>query len=123
MANNVSVEIAWEGDSLDVIRSFPSEVRADLGAELRRLQLGDMPLNSRPMKSIGARVYEVKEQDERAWYRVIYLAKVGSRIHVLHCFEKQSAKTSKKDLQVAKTRLKWVLARILEESRHEKQSK
>lgn len=112
MTSNKNVEIAWEGDSLEVIREFPPEVRADLGAELRRLQVGDMPLNSRPMKSIGPRVYEIKEQDERAWYRVIYLAKVGNRIHVLHCFEKQSAKTAKNDLDLAKVRLKMVLARI-----------
>ena len=110
-----AAEVVWEGDSLEVIRRFPSSVRQDLGAELRRVQEGDRPLNSRPMPSIGARVYELKEQDERAWYRVIYLAKIGNRIHVLHCFEKKSAKTSKKDLAVAKTRLKRVLARLMEE--------
>jgi len=75
------------------------------------------------MKSIGPRVYEVKEQDERAWYRVVYLAKVGNRIYVLHCFKKQSAKTSRNDLQVAKARLKVVLTRIAEETKNEKRLK
>ena len=107
-----TAEVAWEGDSLKVIRRFPGPVRQDLGAELRRLQTGDRPLNSRPMPSIGARVYELRDQDERTWYRVIYLAKIGNRIHVLHCFQKKSAKTSKSDLAVAKTRLKRVLARL-----------
>ena len=107
-----TAEVVWEGDSLEVIRRFPGPARQDLGAELRRLQTGDRPLNSRPMPSIGARVYELREQDERAWYRVIYLAKIGNRIHVLHCFEKKSAKTSKIDLAVAKARLKRVLARL-----------
>lgn len=106
------VEVAWEGDSLKTLRGFPTDVRADLGAELRRLQCGELPLNSRPMKSIGARVYEIKEQDDRAWYRVVYLAKVENRIYVLHCFEKQSAKTSLRDLQLAKARLQAVLARL-----------
>ena len=73
-----TAEVVWEGDSLEVIRGFPGPVRQDLGAELRRLQTGDRPLNSRPMPSIGARVYELREQDERAWYRVIYLAKIGT---------------------------------------------
>jgi phage-related protein len=107
-----TAEVVWEGDSLEVIRRFPAGVRQDLGAELRRLQTGDRPLNSRPIPSIGARVYELRAQDERAWYRVIYLAKIGNRIHVLHCFEKKSAKTGKSDLTVAKTRLKRVLARL-----------
>ena len=107
-----TAEVVWEGDSLEVIRRFPDPVRQDLGAEIRRLQTGDRPLNSRPMPSIGARVYELREQDERAWYRVIYLAKIGNRIHILHCFEKKSAKTGKTDLAVAKARLKRVLARL-----------
>jgi phage-related protein len=111
-----SVEVVWEGDSLDVIRDFPGQVRQDLGAELRRLQTGDRPLNSRPMPSIGARVYELKEQDERAWYRVIYLAKIRNRIHILHSFEKKSAKTGKTDLAVAKARLKRVLDRLRREN-------
>ena len=111
-----AAEVVWEGDSLEVIRGFPPQVRQDLGAELRRLQTGDRPLNSRPMPSIGARVYELKEQDERAWYRVIHLAKIGNRIHFLHCFEKKSAKTGKNDLAVAKERLKRVLARLRSEN-------
>ncbi len=102
----------WEGDSLEVIRRFPGPVRQDLGAEIRRLQTGGRPLNSRLMPSSGARVYELREQDERAWYRVIYLAKIRNRIHILHCFEKKSAKTGKTDLAVAKARLKRVLARL-----------
>ncbi len=110
-----TAEIAWEGDSREVIRSFPDGVRQDLGAELRRLQLGERPLHSRPMPSIGPKVYELKEQDERAWYRVIYLAKIGNRIHVLHCFEKETAKTSKNDLAVAKARLKEVRVRLEED--------
>lgn len=91
--------------------------------DLSRLQLGQMPLCSRPMISIGSRVYEIKEQDERAWYRVVYLAKIEDRIHVLHCFEKQSGKTSPRDLNVAKLRLQGVLVRLLEESKDEKRRK
>ena len=111
-----TAEVVWEGDSLEAIRRFPGPVRQDLGAELRRLQTGDRPLNSRPMPSIGARVYELKEQDERAWYRGIYLAKIGNRIYILHCFEKKSAKTGKSDLALAKARLKRVLARLRSEN-------
>jgi phage-related protein len=111
-----AAEVVWEGDSLDVIRRFPSPARQDLGAELRRLQIGERPISSRPMPSIGLRVYELKEQDERAWYQVIYLAKVGNRIHVLHCFEKKSAKTGKSDLAVARSRLRRVMARLRREN-------
>ena len=113
--DTVAAEVVWEGDSLEVIRHFPGPVREDLGAELRRLQTGTRPLSSRPMPSIGARVYELKEQDERAWYRVIYLAKIRNRLYILHCFEKRSGKTGKNDLAVARARLKRVLTRLAEE--------
>ncbi len=112
-----AVEIVWEGDSLEVIRSFPAGVRADLGSEIRRLQMGQLPLNSRPMKSIGSKIYEIKEQDERAWYRVIYLARIGDSIHILHCFEKKSQKTSRNDLLVAKRRFQIVLGRRLNDEK------
>jgi phage-related protein len=113
-------EINWEGDSLEILSQFPDDIKSDLGYALHRLQIGQLPAQSRPMKSIGAGVYELKESDERAWYRVIYFAKVADRIYVLHCFEKKSAKTSPVDLNVAKKRLKQVNERLREEAKYEK---
>ena len=67
------------------------------------------------MPSIGNGVWELKESDERAWYRVVYLSKIGRVIYVLHCFEKESRKTDKRDIATARARLKQVLKRIQEE--------
>lgn len=67
------------------------------------------------MASIGKGVWELKESDERAWYRVVYLTRIGGVIHVLHCFEKESRKTDKRDVATARTRLKRVLERMQEE--------
>ena len=72
------------------------------------------------MESIGAGVYELKESDEASWYRVIYLARVQNRIYVLHCFQKQSRKTEKRDLELAAQRLKRVKARLAEEQSNAK---
>lgn len=118
--NREVAEVVWEGDCLEVVRTFPKAVREDLGAEIRRLQLGVRPLSSRPMPSVGARVYELRQMDDRGWYRVIYLGKLGDRLYMLHGFMKKSAKTSRNDLQIASTRLKAVRARILEEKRDAK---
>ncbi len=60
------------------------------------------------MKSIGAGVFELKEQDQRGWYRVIYTLQVKDKIYLLHCFKKQSAKTPKTDLELAQKRLKQI---------------
>ena len=112
MADGEVTQVVWEGDSLDVIPSFPKKVRSYLGADLHRLQLGDMPLDSRPMKSIGKRVFELRQQDAGGWYRLVYLAKIENAIYVLHCFAKQSRKTPQRELETATARLKNVMTRI-----------
>jgi phage-related protein len=96
-----------------VITGFPDPVRADLGFSLWQFQRGEMPPSAtRRMESVGSGVWELKEQDERAWYRVMYLSKIDNVIYVLHCFEKRSRKTDKRDLQIAKARLARVHQRI-----------
>ena len=119
--SETSAELHFEGDSLEVLSGFPDEVKRNLGFSLRQLQLGREPTSdSRSMRSIGAGVFELKEADERAWYRAIYLSKVGNRIYVLHCFEKESRKTDRRDLEVARQRLQRVKQRLMEEKAHEK---
>ncbi len=73
------------------------------------------------MPSIAPGVFELKDSDDRAWYRMVYLARVKKTIYVLHCFEKNTAKTEKRDLNTAEQRWKLVQERLREEQRHEKQ--
>jgi len=51
---------------------------------------------------------------------MVYLARVEDTIYVLDCFEKDNAKTERKDLNTARNRLAAVKQRILEERRNEK---
>jgi phage-related protein len=55
-----------------------------------------------------------------AWYRAIYLSKVDDTIYVLHCFEKESRKTDRRDIEVARQRLKLVRQRLQEQRTYEK---
>jgi phage-related protein len=64
------------------------------------------------MESIGKGVWELKTSDERTWYRLIYLARIGDALYVLHAFEKISRKTDSRDLEIAKSRMKSVLAEL-----------
>ena len=115
-ARRTLAEIQWEGDSKEVLSGFPKDVKLNLGYSLRRLQFGEFPAcETRSMASIGKGVWELKESDERAWYRVVYLTKIGGVIHVLHCFEKESRRTDKRDVATARARLKQVLKRTQEE--------
>jgi phage-related protein len=111
-------KVAWEGDSLEVVKSFPPAVRQEMGLDIRRLQQGTMPHDSRPMQSIGKGVFELRQRDANGWYRLIYLARVGDTLYMLHGFTKNSAKTSRNDLAIASSRLKGVRARIAEEKKN-----
>jgi phage-related protein len=118
------VEIAWEGDTYEVIKGWPAEIRVDFGGALRQMQRGlAASLDVRPMPSIGAGVFELKTDDERTWYRLVYLARIGDVIYVLDCFEKDGRKTERKDLRTATDRLKQVKRRLMEERRHEKRNR
>lgn len=109
--------IVWEGDSKEVLQSFPDGVRQNLGFQLWQLQRGERPTDYRPIASIGPGVFELRDQDERAWYRVIYLSRIKGVIHVLHCFEKKSREMPRRDFEVARQRLRGVKARLAEEKR------
>src|SRR3954468_3567243 len=100
--------IAWEGDSKEVISSFPEEARQNLGFQLRLLQQGQQPTDYRPMSGIGPGVFELRDQDERAWYRVIYLSRIRDVVHVLHCFQKKSREPPTREINTARQRLKSV---------------
>jgi phage-related protein len=108
-------EIAWEGDSKEVLSAFPAEVKSTFGFSLRRLQNGELPRCAvRPMASIGRGVWELKTDDARTWYRIMYLSQIQGVIYVLHAFEKDSTRTDRRDVEVAKNRLKEVNQRLRE---------
>jgi phage-related protein len=67
------------------------------------------------MQSIGHGVFELKTEDEAAWYRVIYLARIKDKIYVLDSFTKKSRKTEKNDLNRARARLSRVTQRLQKE--------
>ena len=114
--------IAWEGDSREVLKAFPEGVTQNLGFQLWQLQQGERPKDYRPLPWIGTGLYELRDQNERAWYRVVYLSRINDVIYVLHCFEKKSREMPRRDFEKAKQRLKAVRARLVEEKKHEKRS-
>lgn len=109
------VQIRWMGDAKEELSAFPQEIKSVFGYSLRRLQKGLLPdCDARRMESIGKGVWELKTADEHSWYRVIYLARIGNALYVLHAFEKSNRKTDRRDLKVAQSRLRSVLAELNE---------
>ncbi|MGH8194200.1 MAG: type II toxin-antitoxin system RelE/ParE family toxin [Woeseiaceae bacterium] len=99
-------DVIWLGDSLSVLQQFPKSVRVDLGSDLRRLQIGELPLDSKPVKTIGPGVRELRAKDRDNQFRTVYVIPKGDDIVVLHSFIKKSRTTAKTDINIAKERLK-----------------
>ena len=98
--------IAFQGTSLDDLRAFPAEARREAGHQLDRVQHGLDPDDWKPMPSVGPGVREVRVRDEAGAFRVIYTAKRPEAVYVLHAFQKKTQATAKRDLNLAKTRLR-----------------
>jgi phage-related protein len=116
-------EVWWWGKTKEVVSDFPIEVKRNLGFALRQLQWGEEPADYRPLPSIGKGLFELRDQDEAGWYRIIYLSRTNDVIHVVHAFKKATAKTPEQEKKVAQQNLKKVRAYLLEEKRHEKRKK
>jgi len=98
--------IAFQGTALDDLRAFPAEARREAGHQLDRVQRGLEPDDWKPMPSVGLGVREVRVRDEAGAFRVIYTASRPEAVYVLHAFPKKTQATAKRDLDLAKARLR-----------------
>ena len=96
--------ICFLGDSLKRMREFPEEARQDAGYQLDKVQRGEQPDDFKPLPSIGQGVEEVRIWDDVGTFRVIYTARVGDTVVVLHAFQKKTQTTSKRDIELARAR-------------------
>ena len=69
-----------------------------------RVQKGMEPTDFKPMPTVGKSVYEIRVEEPSGAFRVIYVARFEKLVYVLHCFQKKTQKTAKRDLDLAKTR-------------------
>jgi len=101
--------LTWLGSSLDDVKAFPEGARKEAGYQLHRVQQGLDPSDWKPMKAIGGGVREIRLHGESE-HRVIYVAKFEESVYVLHGFTKKTQTTAKRDIELAKARLKDLTA-------------
>src|SRR6185437_5692954 len=92
------------GSSLDDLRAFPLSARREAGHQIDQVQHGLEPDDWKPMNTVGQGGKEIRIRDAVGAFRIIYVAKLADAVHVLHCFQKKTAKTSKADLDLAARR-------------------
>lgn len=61
------------------------------------------------MRTIGVGVREIRLRDASGAFRIVYVATFANAVYVLHCFRKQSARTSKADIELAARRYRALL--------------
>lgn len=104
--------VAFRGSSLTDLRDFPDPAKRESGYQIDRVQHGLDPNDWKPMDTIGPGVKEIRVKDETGIYRVLYVAKLGDTVYVLHCFRKATQKTSKADKDLAAKRYKDLLKEL-----------
>ena len=101
-------DVIWLGGSLEVLRNFPAGIKAVLGGDIFRLQVGAAPRNVEPMVTVGRGVRELRARDRSGQYRAIYVVRKRQGIFILHAFQKKSRKTSKQDIEIARKRFREI---------------
>jgi len=100
--------VIWLGSARDDLRGFPADARQVAGFQLWRVQRGLEPNDWRPMPAVGLGVREIRVHT-RLEHRVLYLAKFDEAIYVVHAFQKRSQRTPKRDVTLARERLREIL--------------
>jgi phage-related protein len=84
-------EFEWYNDDVrDTLRGWPTEVRADLGHQIRDIQNGGFPGAAKWWKGAGTGVIQLKSKG----YRSVVTIAIQDVVYVVHVFEKDAAKGS-----------------------------
>jgi phage-related protein len=100
--------VVWMGSTREDLIAFPADARRDAGYQLYEVQRGGEPDDWKPMSTIGSGVREIRINEESGAFRVVYLATRPEGVYVLHCCQKKSQKTSRRDLRLAIQRFKAI---------------
>jgi phage-related protein len=59
---------------------------------------------------VGPGACEIRVRDKAGAFRVIYVARFGSAVYVLHAFQKKSQRTARLDIELARSRFKSLVS-------------
>jgi phage-related protein len=101
-------EIRWVGSTYNDLLDFPADPRREAGFQLGKVQAGLEPDDWKPFDDVGSGTREIRIKDSQGIFRVMYVAKFEEAIYVLHCFQKKTEATAKRDKDIAETRYRAV---------------
>ena len=99
--------IKFHGDSLERLKLLPEPVKKRAGYQLWLVQNGKDPVDWKSFSSVGKGVKEIRIR-YKGQYRIIYIAKLRDAVHVLNVFQKKTGKTPRREIALARERLKEI---------------
>jgi phage-related protein len=115
-------DIEFCSTSRDDLLGFPRDVVREIGHQLDTVQRGLDPHDWKPMTSVATGCKEIRVQDSDGIYRSLYVTNVGTKVYVLHCFNKKTEKTAKHDIDLAKNRLNDLKRSLAKEKKGKKKA-
>lgn len=76
---------------------------------MSKVQAGLEPEDWKPFDDVGAGTREIRIRDASGIFRVMYVAKFEEAVYVLHCFQKKTQTTSKRDKDITTARYRAVI--------------
>lgn len=91
------------------VKSLDDKLRLKVYRAFDLLEQFNLNLKAPYVKPLEDKLYELRIKDQKGIYRVIYFAHTGKEFIMLNGFVKKTQKTPKKELELAKVRMKEVL--------------
>ena len=93
------------------VNKFPERVIDDFLDIVDRMEEGINigPPISKRMQTIGLGVFELRLKGKDGIYRIIYFFKKANAIYFVHGFKKKTQKTPKKNIDLAKKRIRRLI--------------
>lgn len=86
--------------------SVPLDARADIFRIFDLMEEHGLNVGMPYIRPIEGKIYEVRAKEKDGIYRVLYFAHTGKRFVMLHGFMKKTQKTPRKEIEIAKERMK-----------------
>jgi phage-related protein len=118
-SQTIKLRVRWTGSTRVVLRSWPPEVKTDIGYQIYRLEKGERVLDG---EFLTNGMSEIRYEHNNVQYRVIYATKYGQVI-ILGSFVKKTHKTPSNELELAEKRLSEVDKEVRKTEVREKKQK
>ena len=104
-----SRSVSWVSAALKAFAEFPVKAQLQIESALTVAAEGRKADIAKPLKGLGAGVFEIALRHHGDAYRVVYALNVGSAVWVVHAFQKKTktgTKTPVQEIDLIRQRIK-----------------